>query len=93
MRSKGIHVLETNDKAIELYKRFGFEIEGILKNDKFLADGKYYNTIIMGRFRELKKRPCIIRIFYHFIAGCNLVAIIIIGVTVLLSCCNHQKYT
>ncbi|MBE0337263.1 GNAT family N-acetyltransferase [Paenibacillus sp. 23TSA30-6] len=47
-----LHVLETNDKAIELYKRFGFEIEGILKNDKFLADGKYYNTIIMGRFRE-----------------------------------------
>ncbi|MFD0698092.1 GNAT family N-acetyltransferase [Paenibacillus sp. GCM10027628] len=30
----------------------GFEIEGILKNDKILSDGKYYNTIIMGRFNE-----------------------------------------
>ncbi|QFF98647.1 GNAT family N-acetyltransferase [Psychrobacillus glaciei] len=47
-----LNVLETNDKAIELYKRFGFEIEGILKNDKILADGKYYNTIMMGRFNE-----------------------------------------
>jgi RimJ/RimL family protein N-acetyltransferase len=47
-----LNVLETNDKAIKLYKRFGFEIEGILKNDKILADGKYYNTIIMGRFNE-----------------------------------------
>ncbi|QWU13575.1 Acetyltransferase (GNAT) family protein [Paenibacillus sophorae] len=43
-------VLETNDKAIELYKKFGFEIEGILKKDKVLSDGKYYNTIVMGRF-------------------------------------------
>lgn len=45
-------VLETNEKAITLYKRLGFEIEGILKNDRMLADGKYYNTIIMGRFHE-----------------------------------------
>ncbi|EEM16783.1 GNAT family N-acetyltransferase [Bacillus pseudomycoides] len=45
-----LNVLETNDKAIKLYEKLGFEIEGILKNDKRLADGKYYNTIIMGRF-------------------------------------------
>ncbi|MFJ8526649.1 GNAT family N-acetyltransferase [Bacillus sp. NPDC094106] len=44
-----LNVLETNDKAIKLYERLGFEIEGILKNDKILSDGKYYNTIIMGR--------------------------------------------
>lgn len=47
-----LNVLETNEKAITLYKRLGFEMEGILKNDKVLSDGKYYNTIIMGRFRE-----------------------------------------
>lgn len=46
-----LNVLETNDKAIELYKKSGFEIEGILRKDKLLADGKYYNTIIMGRFK------------------------------------------
>ncbi|EEM01914.1 GNAT family N-acetyltransferase [Bacillus pseudomycoides] len=45
-----LNVLETNDKAIKLYEKLGFEIEGILKNDKRLADDKYYNTIIMGRF-------------------------------------------
>lgn len=47
-----LNVLETNDKAITLYKKLGFEIEGILKKDKILSDGKYYNTIIMGRCHE-----------------------------------------
>ncbi|WP_025848906.1 GNAT family N-acetyltransferase [Paenibacillus ehimensis] len=47
-----LNVLETNDKAIELYKRLGFEVEGILKKDKILSDGNYYNTIVMGRFNE-----------------------------------------
>ncbi|MEH7072772.1 GNAT family N-acetyltransferase [Neobacillus drentensis] len=46
-----LNVLETNEKAIKLYNKFGFEIEGVLKKDKCLSDGKYYDTIIMGRFR------------------------------------------
>ncbi len=44
-----LSVLETNEKAIKLYKRYGFEVEGILRRDKLLSDGNYYNTIIMGR--------------------------------------------
>ncbi|EOP54673.1 acetyltransferase [Bacillus cereus VDM053] len=44
-----LQVLETNEKAIQLYKKLGFEVEGILKSDKRLSDGKYYNTIVMGR--------------------------------------------
>lgn len=47
-----LNVLETNEKAIKLYQQFGFEVEGILKNDKFLSDGKFYNTIVMGRFKD-----------------------------------------
>ncbi|WP_223590204.1 GNAT family N-acetyltransferase [Neobacillus bataviensis] len=47
-----LNVLETNEKAIELYKRYGFEVEGVLKKDKILFDGNYYNTIVMGRFNE-----------------------------------------
>jgi ribosomal protein S18 acetylase RimI-like enzyme len=47
-----LNVLETNDNAIKLYKKLGFEIEGVLKKDKILSDGKYYNTILMGRFNE-----------------------------------------
>jgi RimJ/RimL family protein N-acetyltransferase len=47
-----LNVLETNEKAIKLYQNLGFEIEGILKNDKILSDGQYYNTIVMGRFNN-----------------------------------------
>lgn len=44
-----LNVLETNDKAVRLYQKLGFEIEGVLKKDKILSDGKYYNTLVMGR--------------------------------------------
>lgn len=47
-----LNVLETNDRAVKLYQKLGFEIEGILKNDKILADGRFYNTIMMGRFMD-----------------------------------------
>lgn len=45
-----LSVIELNEKAIKLYKRFGFEIEGVLKKDKRLTNGEYYSTIIMSRF-------------------------------------------
>lgn len=48
-----LYVLETNTKAIELYKKFGFTSEGVLKNDKYLSDGKYYNTVMMGRWNDI----------------------------------------
>ncbi|MEK3805425.1 GNAT family N-acetyltransferase [Bacillus sp. FSL H8-0547] len=44
-----LKVLQTNEKAIKLYEACGFGVEGILKNDKFLSDGKYYHTVVMGR--------------------------------------------
>lgn len=47
-----LNVLETNEKVILLYEKYGFENEGILKKDKLLSDGQYYNTVIMGRFQE-----------------------------------------
>lgn len=45
-----LNVLETNETAIKLYQKYGFEVEGMLKKDKLLSDGNYYNTILMGRF-------------------------------------------
>ncbi|MEK4075631.1 GNAT family N-acetyltransferase [Paenibacillus sp. FSL M7-0656] len=48
-----LNVLASNEKAIELYQKSGFEIEGILKKDRRHADGQYYDTIVMGRFRDL----------------------------------------
>ncbi|AYC30527.1 GNAT family N-acetyltransferase [Paenisporosarcina cavernae] len=44
-----LNVLDTNEKAIRLYERLGFETEGVLRADKKLADGKFYNTIVMGK--------------------------------------------
>ncbi|MGE7852678.1 GNAT family N-acetyltransferase [Bacillus paramycoides] len=47
-----LQVLEINKKAIQLYKKVGFEVEGVLKNDKRLSDGNYYNTVVMGRLTD-----------------------------------------
>ncbi|MGD6897686.1 N-acetyltransferase family protein [Bacillus infantis] len=47
-----LQVLETNENAIQLYKRVGFVIEGVLRRDKLLSDGKYYDTIVMGRILQ-----------------------------------------
>jgi RimJ/RimL family protein N-acetyltransferase len=44
-------VVQTNTKAIQLYKRYGFVEEGILIKDRLHKDGNYYNTVIMGRLR------------------------------------------
>lgn len=42
-------VVQTNTKAIQLYKRYGFVEEGLLIKDRIHRDGNYYNTVIMGR--------------------------------------------
>ncbi|WP_042274858.1 GNAT family N-acetyltransferase [[Clostridium] dakarense] len=42
-----LSVREDNYKAINLYKKFGFEEEGNFKSDIFIND-IYYNTISMG---------------------------------------------
>ena len=38
---------EDNIKAIELYEKFGFEVEGVLKADNYI-NGVYYNTLMMS---------------------------------------------
>lgn len=43
-----LQVREDNDKAIQLYKKFGFEIEGLIKRS-FLINGTYYNAYHMGK--------------------------------------------
>ncbi|WP_419887868.1 N-acetyltransferase family protein [Neobacillus niacini] len=53
MKKMNLNVLETNEKAIKLYQKYGFQVEGTLINDKLLSDGKYYNTILMGRLSHL----------------------------------------
>jgi ribosomal protein S18 acetylase RimI-like enzyme len=53
IRKMTLNVLETNEQAIKLYKELGFEVEGILKEDKRLSDGNYYHTIVMGRINQM----------------------------------------
>jgi RimJ/RimL family protein N-acetyltransferase len=46
-----LEVVENNTIAIKLYKKFGFEVEGILRN-AVMIDGKYHNNLIMGKLIE-----------------------------------------
>ncbi|MCY6958323.1 GNAT family N-acetyltransferase [Clostridium brassicae] len=45
-------VVQTNAKAIQLYKKYGFVEEGLLINDRIHKDGNYYNTVIMGKILD-----------------------------------------
>ncbi|MET1194139.1 GNAT family N-acetyltransferase, partial [Bacillus licheniformis] len=40
-----------NEKAIHIYKKVGFSIEGELK-DEFFVDGSYHNAIRMCMFQK-----------------------------------------
>ncbi|MEK7434212.1 MAG: GNAT family N-acetyltransferase [Cyanobacteriota bacterium] len=42
-----LSVLENNITAIDLYKKFGFKIEGVITRDLYL-NGIYYNSLAMG---------------------------------------------
>ena len=46
-----LHVFETNERAISLYTRAGFKVEGTLRNSVFI-DGRWINVVIMAILRE-----------------------------------------
>jgi len=48
----GLHVVADNERAVHLYKKFGFKIEGILIDSYFGRDGKYHNELAMGLILE-----------------------------------------
>lgn len=50
IQKMALSVLETNQSAINLYKKLGFQTEGILKNDRLLSGGNYFDTVLMGRW-------------------------------------------
>ncbi|WOH50318.1 GNAT family N-acetyltransferase [Bradyrhizobium sp. sBnM-33] len=47
LRRVELTVRESNAAAIRLYKKFGFEIEGLQRN-RILVDGGYENLVLMG---------------------------------------------
>jgi putative acetyltransferase len=44
----GLSVIAENKPAINLYKRFGFQVEGVKRDAYFGKDGKYHDEILMG---------------------------------------------
>jgi len=44
----GLTVVADNEPAINLYKKFGFRIEGVKKEAYFGEDEKYHDEIVMG---------------------------------------------
>lgn len=45
-----LSVHSNNERAIALYKKVGFEVEGVRKKDLKYKDGQYVDTVIMGKF-------------------------------------------
>jgi len=45
-----LNVVEENEAAVNLYKKFGFEVEGILR-DRYYKNGRYYNIIVMSKVK------------------------------------------
>ena len=44
----GLHVVADNKIAVHLYEKFGFKVEGVLRDSYFGEDGKYHDEIAMG---------------------------------------------
>ncbi len=48
----GLSVVADNKPAIRLYQRFGFKIEGVMKDAYLGEDGRYYDELVMGLILE-----------------------------------------
>lgn len=46
----GLNVHGNNDRAIALYKKMGFEVEGVRKRDLKYGNSLYVDTVVMARF-------------------------------------------
>jgi RimJ/RimL family protein N-acetyltransferase len=53
-RRKGLHrvslqVVRDNKRAIHLFEKMGFALEGILKDAYFGVDGRYHDILVMAK--------------------------------------------
>lgn len=44
----GLSVIADNEKAVHVYQKVGFKIEGVLKESYFGEDGEYHDELVMG---------------------------------------------
>lgn len=51
LRKIGLNVLAENHSAVLLYKKFGFQEEGCLKENVYI-DGKYKDVLVMSLFKR-----------------------------------------
>jgi RimJ/RimL family protein N-acetyltransferase len=51
-----LHVYTSNISAIALYKKFGFEQEGLIQKYR-KVDGQYFDCLAMGKFLRLQTLP------------------------------------
>ena len=52
MEKLGLYVFSTNERAIQLYLRKGFEIEGRCPKDIKFGENDYADTIVMGKLLD-----------------------------------------
>ncbi|MHA1214527.1 MAG: GNAT family N-acetyltransferase [Candidatus Hodarchaeales archaeon] len=45
----GLHVIADNKIAVYLYKKFGFKVEGVMKDSYLGADGEFHDELVMGK--------------------------------------------
>lgn len=46
----GLSVHANNNRAIALYRKMGFEVEGVRRRDLKYGEDNYIDTVVMGRF-------------------------------------------
>lgn len=44
----GLEVVADNEKAVNLYKKLGFKVEGVMRDAYFGEDEQYHDELIMG---------------------------------------------
>ena len=48
LRIVRLEVVSENERAIQFYKKYGFNVEGIMRDDHLIAEGQYSDTLVMG---------------------------------------------
>lgn len=56
VKKLSLEVFSTNERAISLYRKFGFQVEGVRKAQFFVA-GKYVDEVIMGLWLTAQPTP------------------------------------